>query len=262
MVIKLIRILLKGPIAALIILNFFLLGIINKIIFFPSIKTRKAFAQRNTQLAALLCRYVIGYQGVYKIKSNPKGHLLICNHMSYMDVLVIASKVPTLFVTSLEMKHTPFLGWITQIGECLYVNRRSHKNLNQEIQGIQDWINQGFNVLIFPEATTGDGTKLKAFKSSLLQISQNGDIPITAYCLKYLLLNSKKVSASDMLNNICWYENAAFLPHLFKQFMNKKVSFELVEVDHFQSSEYTERKSLVSRLESSISKEYSIFDSI
>jgi 1-acyl-sn-glycerol-3-phosphate acyltransferase len=262
MLIKLLRLLWKGPLTAFIILIFFLFGIINKIIFFPSVKIRKTLAQRNTQWAALICRYIIGYRGTYKIKSNPMGHLLICNHMSYMDVLVIASKVPTLFVTSLEMKNTPFLGWITQLGECLYVNRRSHKNLNHEIQTIQNWINQGFNVLIFPEATTGNGTKIKAFKSSLLQISQNGNIPITAYCLKYLRLNSKKTNAKDMLENICWYENAAFIPHLFKQFMNKKVQFELIEVDHFQSNLYTERKSLVSRLESSIGTEYGNIDSI
>lgn len=256
MPLKLFRLIWKSPFVILCILLFFLLGIINKILFYPFPTFRKNLAQRNTLCATWICRKIIGYRGIYRLNKIPQGHLIICNHMSYMDILVIASKVPTLFVTSLDMKHTPFLGWITQIGECLYVNRKSHKNINQEIKIIQTWINKGFNVLIFPEATTSDGTRPKQFKSSLLQISQNGDIPITAYCLKYTHLNHQKTSKEDMIQNIAWFEKAGFLPHVLKQLMNANVTFELLEVDSFRSTEFIDRKPLVLRLEKKITEEY------
>lgn len=256
MFIRFLRILIKGPLVALFISLFFVFGILNKIIFFYSPSLRKTFAQRNTQWTSWACRFTFGYIGNYDLKQKPKGHLLICNHMSYMDVLVIASRVPTLFVTSTEMRDTLFLGWITRLGECLYVNRRSHKNINNEIQTIQDWISKGFNVLIFPEATTSDSITLRPFKSSLLQIAQNGNIPITAYCLKYNYLNSKVASNADKSGNIAWFENASFLPHVFKQFMNRSVHFDLVEVDHFLSSELPERKQLMNRLFNVISDEF------
>lgn len=253
---KLFRIVIKGPLVALAVTIFFAFGILNKIVFFPSPKIRKYVAQRNTQWTSWVCRHLIGYYGHYKIKSIPKGHILICNHMSYMDVLVIASKIPTLFVTSLEMKNTPFLGWITQIGECLYVNRRSYKNLNEEISVIQAWLKKGFNIIIFPEATTSDGVHLKPFRSSLLQVSQNENIPITSYCIKYTHLNNKKVTDLDLIQNISWTENRSFLPHVFQQFSNQSVNFELVELDSFYSKEYPDRKSLMHRLESKIKSEY------
>ncbi len=246
----------KGPLIAFFILLFFTFGILNKILFFYSPFIRKTVAQRNTQWTSLLCRYIFGYHGIYDLKNKPKGNLLICNHMSYMDVLVIASKFPTLFVTSTEMRDVPFLGWITRIGECLYVNRRSHKSMKDEIQLIQSWIGKGFNVLIFPEATTSDGVTLRPFKSSLLQIAQSGTIPITAYCLKYNLLNSVPTSDADKVDNIAWFENASFLPHVFRQFMNKSVGFKLTEVDHFLSSEIRERKGLMNRLSEKISTEF------
>lgn len=253
---KLILILIKGPLVIICILGFFIIGIFNKIVFLPFPKFRKFLAQRNTQWACWICRHIIGYYGNYDLKTIPKGHILICNHMSYMDILVIASKIPTLFVTSLEMKNTPFLGWITQIGECLYVNRRSYKNLNEEISVIQDWLNKGFNVLIFPEATTSNGVNLKPFKSSLLQVAQNGKVAITSYCLKYTKLNSNSVKPEDLTNNISWFENKDFLPHVLKQLSNRSVSFELKELDSFYSDEHPDRKVLVHRLESKIKADY------
>ncbi len=256
MITKILRILIKGPIVAICVLGFFIIGIFNKIVFYPLPRFRKYLAQRNTQWTSWVCSRVIGYFGTHDIKTIPKGHILICNHMSYMDVLVVASKIPTLFVTSLEMKNTPFLGWITQIGECLYVNRRSYKSLNKEISVIQDWLKKGFNVLIFPEATTSDGVNLRPFKSSLLEISQNQNIPITAYCVKYTKLNNIKVTPAELKNNISWFENKAFLPHVFTQFANRSVSFELKELETVYSSEFPDRKSLVSRLESNIKGEY------
>ncbi len=250
------RILVKGPLVLISVLMFFVVGIFNKIVFYPFPRFRKFLAQRNTQWTSWACRKVIGYNGEYKIDFIPRGHMLICNHMSYMDVLVIASKIPTLFVTSLEMKKTPFLGWITQIGECLYVNRRSYKNLSNEIAVIQDWLKMGFNVLIFPEATTSNGVDLKPFKSSLLQISQNESVPITSYCLKYKKLNSIDVKAEDLIHNITWFENESFLPHIFRQFSNQSVTFELKQMDNFNSSEHPDRKTLMNRLESKIKTEY------
>ena len=256
MLIKLVRLILKGPLVAAFIILFFITGLLNKILFFYSPYLRKCLAQRNTQWTSWICRHLIGYTGDYRINHIPKGNLIICNHMSYMDVLVIASKIPTLFVTSTEMRDTPFLGWITRLGECLYVNRKSHKNINTEIKDIQDWINRGFNVLIFPEATTSNGVELRPFKSSLLKISQNGTVPVTAYCLKYTGLNGSKASAEQIMNNISWFENASFLPHVFKQFMNKHVEFLLVEVDHFISNPELDRKSVVLRLETVIQDEF------
>jgi lyso-ornithine lipid O-acyltransferase len=233
MIVNLLRILVKGPLVVLTLILFFILGLLNKILFIWSTNLRKSLAQRNTQWTSWVCAKLIGYFGTYNIGPVPKGSLIICNHMSYMDVLVIASKIPTLFVTSVEMKNTPFLGWITQIGECLYVNRKSHKNLNHEIETIQNWIKNGFNVLIFPEATTSNGVDLKNFKSSLLQVAHNTDIQITTYCLKYIKLNNKSVTKENLIHNITWFEAASFLPHALKQLTNKSVTFELTEIERF-----------------------------
>jgi 1-acyl-sn-glycerol-3-phosphate acyltransferase len=114
----------------------------------------------------------------------------------------------------------------------------------------------GFNVLIFHEATTSDGNKLRPFKSSLLKLAENNSISLTAYCLKYTHLNSKPATAVDMIRTISWYENAGFLPHVFQQFANHNVFFKLTEVDTLISSELPDRKSLVHRLENSIANEF------
>ena len=235
---------------------FFLVGVLSQVLFFFSPFLRKFVAQRNTQWTAILIKMVMRYKGVYRLKSQAQGALLICNHISYMDIPVIASKVPCLFVTSLDMKKTPFLGWITHLGGCLYVNRRSPKNVNKELQDIYYWIKQGFNVLLFPEATTSDGVNIKKFRSSLLQVEDDTSTPIMSYVLKYTQINNHKASQEDKRGSIAWVEGVSFLPHLIQQFKLRSVTFELTELGQTSGRQFKDRKSLAEHLETEISEAF------
>ena len=59
-----------------------------------------------------------------------QNYLIVANHLSYLDVVLMAAWQPAAFVTSVEIKNTPFLGQITDTGGCLYVERRSKDNIH------------------------------------------------------------------------------------------------------------------------------------
>jgi len=53
-----------------------------------------------------------------------KTYLILSNHLSYIDILVIASVMPSVFVSSMEVKANAFLGFLTSCGGSLYIERR------------------------------------------------------------------------------------------------------------------------------------------
>lgn len=241
------RVFTKTPLLVFIISIFFILGILNKCLFFFSKKLRQSVAQRNTQWACKCCLKVFNIKVQYKLSQIPTGALLVSNHISYTDVLIIASKIPTLFVTSLELKRTPFLGQITWLGECLYVNRLSHKDLSHEIHDLKKTLQNDHNVLVFPEATTSDGLTIKPYKSSLLKVTDHLSAPIFNYCTKYTHTNQTPLDANNK-TSLSWTNKQSFLGHAIKLMSYRSIQADFLEVNHFMSSDFKDRKELAQNL--------------
>src|SRR6266566_1831702 len=71
----------------------------------------------------------------------PSRGLLVSNHLSYVDVPVIASIMPAVFVAKREIKYWPAIGWLTQMAGTLFVNRERRTQvgeMNCEIQNALD----------------------------------------------------------------------------------------------------------------------------
>lgn len=113
--------------------------------------------------------------------------LIVSNHLSYIDILIFSSLFKSLFVTSVEMKNTPFLGFVTRLGGCLYVERRSRANLKNEILELTNALLQGFNIGIFPEATSTNGEMVLPFKSPLYTRRLTQELILSLFVLTMLL---------------------------------------------------------------------------
>lgn len=252
-----IRVLIKTPLLLSVVFLFFVIGLLNKVLFLFFSSLRRSIAQLNTMWACACCLQIFNIKVSYELSKIPQGSLLISNHMSYTDVLVIASKIPTLFVTSLELKKTPFLGQITQIGECLYVNRLSHKDMAQEIKTLRSTLTTGHNVLVFPEASTSDGFQIKPYKSSLLKVSDQIPLRIFNYCLQYTHANGRSLIADK--KSLAWTHDQSFLGHAIGLMKHKSIQARLVEVEHLSSQDFSNRKSLANHLYESTVRTYNSF---
>ena len=138
--------------------------------------------------------------------------LLVANHCSYMDILLLASHQPASFITSVEMGNTPFLGTITRVGGSLYTERDTPVSLPQEIKRFAQAIKEGFKVVLFPEGTSTDGSTIKDFRSSLFQVAVEAKCPILPICIKYTHID-RQPFGRDNHKLICWYGNMEFMSH-------------------------------------------------
>ncbi len=138
-----------------------------------------------------------------------KGSLIVANHMSYLDVLVLSASYPSLFVTSVEIRETFFLGQISSLAGCFFVERRRSRispgTKEGELGLMKRKLEEGINVFLFPEGTSSDGSKVLPFKATFFQLAEN-ELPIVPICLKY---TGKARSA------VPWYGEMTFLDHLF-----------------------------------------------
>src|SRR5690242_15551310 len=67
----------------------------------------------------------------------PKSGLLVSNHLSYLDILAIASTTPAVFVSKAEVRHWPLFGWFAAIAGTVFVDRTRRTQVgevNQEIE--------------------------------------------------------------------------------------------------------------------------------
>ncbi len=152
---------------------------------------------------------------VDKLSLTGKNFLMVSNHMSYMDILVMCSRHPACFVTSVEMRDIPFLGHLCKLAGCVFVERRNKTNLGNEVAEITEALRSGLNVVIFPEATSTNGEDVIRFKRPLFKSSLDSGIPVLAMTVNYNQMDGNKVDRSNR-DLICWYGDMTFADHLFK----------------------------------------------
>lgn len=197
---------------------------------FQRYKSRRALAKLvsfHSKLALKLFGINVRYSGVPSSKGR-KGSLLVCNHLSYIDVLILSAIRPACFVTSVEMKETFFLGQLCEAGGCLYVERRNKENLNKEILDITQALESGVDVVVFPEATSTNGEEVKRFKIPLFRAAINSGASIIPFAINYTAINNRPISHFNR-DLVCWYGTMSFLPHLWALVNQSSVSVEVIQ---------------------------------
>ncbi|MBM4399761.1 MAG: 1-acyl-sn-glycerol-3-phosphate acyltransferase, partial [Candidatus Cloacimonetes bacterium] len=139
-----------------------------------------------------------------------ENHLIVSNHVSYTDILVLSACYPFIFITSLEMAANPVLGDITKMGGSLFTNRKQYTSLPQEINNFANALMTGFNIVLFPEGTSTNGETIREFRKSLFQTSITAQKPILPICVRYTSINGRPFALQQDRDKVCWYGDMPF----------------------------------------------------
>lgn len=93
--------------------------------------------------------------------------LLVANHQSWLDIVVLSAVTPLSFVAKQEVAGWPFVGWLAKLQRTLFIDRTRRSSVQHTSQRIAARLNAGDKVIFFPEGTSGDGNGVLPFKSSL-----------------------------------------------------------------------------------------------
>jgi lyso-ornithine lipid O-acyltransferase len=94
--------------------------------------------------------------------------LFIANHLSWIDVLVVAGVTGSAFVAKADMAPWPLLGWLSKLNNSVFVARNQRLDVGAQALAMKAALETHQPLTLFPEGTTGDGRALLPFRSSLI----------------------------------------------------------------------------------------------
>ena len=156
--------------------------------------------------------------------------LFIANHISYIDVMLIAASVNSTFVTSREIEVTPGLGWICKAAGCAFVERRRRSQISRDLADLAGILASGKNLTLFPEGTTSAGDALLPFKSSLLEAAIRSRCAVIPLCLRYEFIGGEAFCQANH-DAVAWYGTMTFLPHLWRLLKTPSITARLTILD-------------------------------
>ncbi len=143
----------------------------------------------------------------------PDRGFLIVNHRSYLDIVVLASVRPCVFVSKAEVARLPVIGWMTTRAGTVYVERGRGGSARKASEGMRVAAENGLPVVFFPEGTTNTEASLLPFRSGLLGQAVESGEPITAGYLAYSM-GAKNGTDVSLERNLYWGD-LPMLRHVF-----------------------------------------------
>jgi len=217
---------------------------------------RKAkFSNLAHWITGLCCR-TFGIR-ITVINEPPRGApgLIIGNHLGFIDILAAGSLRPLLFVTSMEMRETPVLGLLTEMGGCIYVERRNRMGIQAELKYLIESLKQGFNVCLYPEATSHNGDHVLPFKRTLMTAAAHAGVPIYPYVFNFRSVEGQAFSLANR-DKVCWYGDIPFLTAMVGAFSLRYVDVEIRFLEPFFPTLEMDRGHIASVLHKRISDHF------
>lgn len=171
------------------------------------------------------CRRILRCLGIrYAVEGDLPGHLsashtgfeaVVCNHLSYLDILLMGAAHPFMMVAKTEVRSWPLLGWMTTQSGTVYVQRGGHPATYPGVNAaMAHAFRSGLPVLFFPEGTTTDGSEVLSFRRGLFHSVLRDNVQVQTAALRYEL--SCDEAGATVANDVCWWGEALLAPHLFR----------------------------------------------
>jgi len=152
----------------------------------------------------------------------PKKGLIASNHLGYVDILVIGSVCPAVFVAKSEVKVWPIFGWLASRAGTIFVSRDDRVQVAAQLKKMELPLRQGYPVVLFPEGTSSDGSSVLPFRSSLFESVIATGSPITPAAIGYDLGGEGSVG-----DEIAYWGDLVLFPHLLNLLSKKSFAARL-----------------------------------
>jgi 1-acyl-sn-glycerol-3-phosphate acyltransferase len=112
--------------------------------------------------------------------------LLVANHISWLDILVMHAARYCRFVSKADVMHWPLIGTLATGGGTIYIERASRRDALRVVHHVAESLARGDVVAVFPEGTTGDGVELLPFHANLIQAAVSANAPAQPVALSFI----------------------------------------------------------------------------
>ena len=145
------------------------------------------------------------------------GDVVVCNHLSYWDVLALSAVVPAaVFVAKKDVADWPLFGWLAGLQDTVFIDR-ARQAAKTEVAGLAKRWPRDRTLIVFPEGTSTDGRAVLPFKSSLFAVfCGTPEVVIRPASLILEEVNAVDVAARPgARDGYAWYGEMELAPHLW-----------------------------------------------
>jgi 1-acyl-sn-glycerol-3-phosphate acyltransferase len=144
----------------------------------------------------------------------PPGPCLVCpNHVSYLDILVLAWTADAVFVSRGDVAGWPGIGPLSKLGGTVFIDRSRKRDAARAAETIGAWLDRGFRVVVFLEGRNGTGGDVLTFRSSLLEPACARGVPCVPVAIRYTLPAD---TGATVARSVAWVDDTPFAKHAFR----------------------------------------------
>ncbi|MCC6231459.1 MAG: 1-acyl-sn-glycerol-3-phosphate acyltransferase [Verrucomicrobiales bacterium] len=147
----------------------------------------------------------------------PKEGLIVCNHLGYLDIPVLAASGNMVFVSKADVENWPLLGALARCGGTLFLKREQRSHVAAVADALAPIVESGTVVALFPEGTSSGGDDILPFRSSLLEPAASRGWPVTPAWVHYELEDG--VVSED----VAYWREMTFFPHFLNLLAKRSV---------------------------------------
>ncbi len=138
---------------------------------------------------------------------------LVSNHLSYVDIIVLFSRLKTTFVSKKEVAEWPVIGFIAKSIGIVFIDRTNRKDLKRVNQEISNAVSAHMGLTLFPEGTTSPGKDILRFRPSLLKYPAQSELGAHYCTLHYETGHTQE--KDDAYISVCWWDDSELGSHLW-----------------------------------------------
>jgi len=182
----------------------------------------------GSRLAQFWHRSILAILGVeLKVSGNRENAnvLFVPNHITWLDITILGALIPTHFLSKIEVKNWPVIGYLATRAGTLYIERGYHNATIMTNQAMRQALAQKHNVVLFAEGTTTEGAPRK-FHGRLMQSAIEAESMVQPVAIFYPDETGQRIN-----RNILYIDEMHFLRSAFTILGQKKITAEI----HFLS---------------------------
>ncbi len=133
--------------------------------------------------------------------------LIICNHISWLDIFVINALHPCRFVAKSDIRSWPLIGWLCEHTGTIFIARGRARDVRRIYEGLVTSIHDGERVAFFPEGTTAPQGTVLPFHANLFEAAIEAQVPVQPYAIRYVDADGSLHSDADFIGDMSFIDS-------------------------------------------------------
>ncbi len=195
-----------------------------------------------------LCTRIIGFDIRTVGASAVDGPLLVVsNHCSYLDILVLGSLIPGSFVAKSEVAGWPLFGLLAKLQETVFVERKARSAVGRQRDDMRARLEAGDTLILFPEGTSSDGNRTLPFKTALFAVASTrvDGKPVRVQPVSITPTHLDGIPMGFAFRPLyAWYGDMDLAPHLLRAFRDGRFTVQVEFHPPVSLDDFPNRKAL------------------